>query len=184
MDILEIANAVFAEIESEVNATSQWKSTSKYAKIRTLQIDKRGSFGERLLRDIFSKERNISLAYQDGDQGDWDIQINSIKIEVKTASLDINKKFQNEHIKDTQNCDYICFIGLAPDNLYMRLEKISEIDFSKLHNRGERGTGAGYKWDLKPQDMQEITTREQVVELFYNKMGIDKKTIKQNLKGK
>lgn len=182
MDILSLANAVFDEIEREVNATSKWKSTSKYARIRHLQIDKRGSFGERLLRDIFSKERNIALAYQDGDQGDWDIKINDIKIEVKTSSLDVNGKFQNEHIKDTPHCDFICFIGIAPDNLYMRLEKISEIDFSTLHNRGAKGTGAGYKWDFKPNQMQEVTTREAVVALFYTKMGLDKKRIKQNLK--
>lgn len=103
MDIFKLAQNVFDEIESEVNQTTKWKSDSKYIRIRHLQIDKRGSFGERLLRDIFSKERNISLTYQDGDQGDWDIKINEIKIEVKTSSLDVNNKFQNEHIKDTSD---------------------------------------------------------------------------------
>lgn len=182
MDIYHIAMNVFSEIENEVNRLTQWKSTSKYVRIRHLQIDKRGSFGERLLRDIFSKERNISLRYKDGDQGEWDIEINGIKVEVKTSSLDVNEKFQNEHIKDTDECDFICFIGLAPNNLYMRLEKISDIDFSRLHNRGERGTGAGYKWDFKIKDMIEITTREQVVELFYTKMGINKKSIKKTMR--
>ncbi|MDD6055510.1 MAG: hypothetical protein SOW25_02650 [Helicobacter sp.] len=182
MDIFEIAQSVFSEIEQEVNQMTKWKSTSKYVKIRNLQIDKRGSFGERLLRDIFSKERNISLAYQDGDQGEWDIQINNIKIEVKTSSLDVNGKFQNESIRNTTNCDYICFIGVAPDNIYMRLEKISEIDFATLHNRGKRGTGVGYKWDFKPYDMQEIKTREEVVKLFYEKIGITKQSIKRSLK--
>ena len=167
MDILKLAISVFDEIEAEVNLTTKWKSDSRYIRIRHLQIDKRGSFGERLLRDIFSKERNITLSYQDGDQGDWDIKINTIKIEVKTSSLDVNNKFQNEHIKNTANCDYICFIGIAPNAIYMRLEKISEINFNKLHNRGKRGTGAGYKWDLKKEQMQEIKTRKEVVELFY-----------------
>lgn len=166
MDIFKLAQNVFDEIESEVNQTTKWKSDSKYIRIRHLQIDKRSSFGERLLRDIFSKERNISLTYQDGDQGDWDIKINEIKIEVKTSSLDVNNKFQNEHIKNTSDCDYICFIGIAPNAIFMRLEKIEEIDFSKLHNRGYRGTGAGYKCDFKPSQMQEIKTREEVVSLF------------------
>ena len=184
MDIKEIADSVFHEIENEVNQTTRWKSTSKYVKIRNLQIDKRGSFGERLLRDIFSKERNISLTYQDGDQGDWDIKINEIKIEVKTASLDVNGKFQNENIKDTKNCDYICFIGVAPDSMFIKLVKIDEIDFTSLHDRASKGTGAGYKWDFKPNSMTEVTTREEVVELFYNKMGFNKKKIKKNLKEK
>lgn len=182
MDILDMAKAVFDEIEAEVNETTKWKSDSKYIRIRHLQIDKRGSFGERLLRDIFSKERNIKMAYQDGDQGDWDIKINEIKIEVKTSSLDVNDKFQNENIKNTANCDYICFIGIAPNNIYLRLEKMSEIDFSKLHNRGGRGTGAGFKWDFKLEEMQEIKTREEAVSLFYKKMGLNQKSIKKMLK--
>lgn len=182
IEIVEIANRVFDEIENEVAKTSKWRSDCKFARIRYLQIDKRGSFGERLLRDIFSKERNISLKYQDGDQGDWDIEINGIKIEIKTSSLDVNNKFQNEHIKNTDKCDYICFIGVAPNSLYLRLEKIDEIDFSKLHNRGERGTGAGYKWDFKAKDMQEVKSREDVVKIFYEKIGMNKKSIKAMLK--
>ena len=179
MDIFELAKNIFIEIENEVNETSKWKSNSKYIKIRYLQIDKRGSFGERLLRDIFSKERNISIIYKDGDQGDWDIQINGVRIEVKTSSLDVNNKFQNEHIKNTTNCDFICFIGIAPDDIYMRLEKISEIDFDKLHNRAIRGTGAGYKLDFKPEQMTKIKTREEVIAIFYEKMKLNKKIIKK-----
>lgn len=106
MDLYKIAQSVFTEIEAEVNETTKWKSDSKYIKIKHLQIDKRGSFKERLIRDIFAKERNISLIYKDGDQGAWDIQINGIKIEIKTSSLDVNGKFQNESIKDTPECDY------------------------------------------------------------------------------
>lgn len=66
----------------------------------------------------------------------------------------------------------------------MKLEKIDEIDFSKLHNRGERGTGAGYKWDFKVEQMIEIKTREEVVDLFYKKMGLDKYKIKKYNKNK
>ena len=178
MDIAAMANAIFDELEAEVDSTTQWKSNSQFIRIRHLQIDKRGSFGERLLRDIFARERDITLAYRDGDQGDWDIQINGLKIEVKTSSLDVNGKFQNEHIKNTPNCDFICFIGVAPDAIFMRLEKISEIDFGSLHNRGIRGTGAGYKWDFKPESMIEVRTREEAVALFYTKMGLTKRGVK------
>lgn len=171
MDILEIALRVFDEIESEVKHTSKWSENSKYVRIRKLQIDKRGSFGERLLRDIFSKERNISLEYRDGDQGAWDIKI-----------LDVNNKFQNERIAKNADCDYIVFIGIAPDDVYLRVEKLSQIDFSKLHNREERKTGAGYKWDFKPDEMEKIQTSDEVVKIIYNKIGLDKKKIKKLLK--
>lgn len=51
----------------------------------------------------------------------------------------------------------------------------SEIDFSKLHNRGERGTGAGYKWDFKKEQMIEVKTRKEVVALFMQKWGLIKR---------
>ena len=46
-------------------------------------------------------------------KGDWDLMFNGIKFEIKTASIDVNNKFQNEGIK--QDGDYgtvaslICF---------------------------------------------------------------------------
>lgn len=58
----------------------------------------------------------------------------------------------------------------------------SEIDFSKLHNQVARGTGAGYKWNFKKEQMIEVKTRKEVVALFYAKMGLDKKSIKRSLK--
>lgn len=183
MNIEDLAKAVFDEIEAEVNISTKWKSTSKYVRIRYLQIDKRGSFGERLIRDIFSKERNISLEYSDGDQGVWDIKINGFSFEIKTSSLDVNNKFQNENIRNTNDCDFICFLGVAPDEIYIRIEKISDIDFSSLHDRRRQGTGAGYKWDFKPSDMQAVKTRQEVVKLFYSKMGLDKSAIKKRVKG-
>lgn len=182
MNIDEIAAQTLTELQEETN-NPEWNK-GKYREIKKLEIDKRGSFGERLVRDIFSKERNISIDYQDGDQGDWDIKINNVKIEIKTSCLGKNEKFQNENIKNTQNCDFVCFVGVAPDNLFMRLDKISEIDFDKLHNRKKKGTGAGYKWDFKKEQMIEVKTREEVVALFYKKMGLDKKLIKKNLKSK
>ena len=37
-----------------------------------------------------------------------------------------------------------------------------DIDFSKLHNRGERGTGRGYKWDFKPKDMIKVNCLDDI----------------------
>ncbi|EMG7217722.1 hypothetical protein V5K36_001181 [Campylobacter upsaliensis] len=62
MDLYKIAQSVFTEIEAEVNETTKWKSDSKYIKIRHLQIDKRGSFKERLIRDIFAKKETFLLS--------------------------------------------------------------------------------------------------------------------------
>jgi hypothetical protein len=57
--------------------------------------------GEVLERGFLNKHyqkfiRRLKIEYNDGDQGDWDLSFNGIRFEIKTSSIDVNKKFQNE----------------------------------------------------------------------------------------
>ena len=104
-EIDEIAIPILVEVLTE--AQGQWGDPkSKYRDYRNLQIDKRGSFGERFFGDVLFKiyRRRITIIYNDGDQGDWDLKVNDTKFEIKTSSIDVNKKFQNEGIKE--DADY------------------------------------------------------------------------------
>ena len=71
----------------------QWKN-ARFLKQRLIQIDKRGSVGERFFASALFDLYPRRIEYKDGDQGDWDLKIGKIKFEIKTASLDnssINK---------------------------------------------------------------------------------------------
>ena len=93
----KIALSILKDLLKEQN--QQWIEESKYRKVRNLQIDKRGSFGERFFARILLTLFPRRIQYKDGDQGDWDIIINKKKLEIKTSTLDVNGKFQNESIK-------------------------------------------------------------------------------------
>ncbi len=72
-EIDEIALTILKQILEETQ--DRWKEhNSKYKDYRTLQIDKRGSFGERFFKQILSRiyYRRLKIEYNDGDQGDWD----------------------------------------------------------------------------------------------------------------
>ena len=43
--------------------------------------------------------RRLKNKYNNGDQGDWYLMFNNIKFEIKTSSLDVNEKFQNQFYK-------------------------------------------------------------------------------------
>ena len=162
-EIDEIAVPILKQILKE--AQDQWLDpNSKYKEYRTLQIDKRGSFGERFFEQTLSKiyYRRLKIEYNDGDQADCDLKFNGIKFEIKTSSIDVNKKFQNEGIKEDGDYDAILFLGISPNDLYIKFVLKKDIDFSKLHNRGERGTGKGYKWDFKPKDMIKVNCLEDI----------------------
>ena len=137
------------------------------------------------LQKIYPDLRRV--AYNDGDQGDWDLQIGKLKFEIKTSTLDVNNKFQNEGLKKEGKYDGILFLGVAPNDLYMYCIKKSRIDFNKqkikhngieihLHNRGndeksKTATGAGYKCDFKLSQMKKIDKLSDIKKIFEDEFG-------------
>jgi hypothetical protein len=168
LDVNMVASGLLDELTQE--AKGSWSSpNSKYIRVkRDLSIDKRGSFGERFFASVLTTAypRRINIEYKDGDQGDWDIKLNGHKFEIKTSTIDVNNRFQNEGIKETEDYYGILFLCVTPERLYVKFVKKSDIDFAKLHNRGARGTGRGYKWDFKIADLVEIQNTDDVKKLF------------------
>lgn len=164
----------------------QWQN-ARFLKQRMIQIDKRGSIGERFYLLTLTTLYPRRVEYRDGDQGDWDLKIGKMKFEVKTASLDKNGKFQNEGLKKNGDYNGVLFLGIAPNDIYMYCIKIENIDFENkkidhngvqvnLHNRGkdgtkDRATGAGYKCDLKPEQMRKISTLLDLQKEFEREFG-------------
>jgi hypothetical protein len=68
-EIDEIAVPILKQVLRE--AQDQWLApNSKYKEYRPLQIDKRGSFGERFFEQTLSRiyYRRLQIEYNDGDQ--------------------------------------------------------------------------------------------------------------------
>ncbi|WP_199749280.1 hypothetical protein [Brachyspira pilosicoli] len=152
-------------------ALGEWSNpNSKYMRYRYLQIDKRGSFGERFFANVLYTiyNRRIVIEYKDGDQGEWDLKFNGFQFEIKTSSIDVNKKFQNEGIEKYGDYYGIMFLGVTPNDLYIKFVKKDDIPFDKLHNRAEKKTGKGYKWDFKLNDMIKISSLDDVKNEFEN----------------
>lgn len=162
-----IATPLLKEILTE--AQGRWADpNSKYKEYRTLQIDKRGSFGERFFSAVLSKiyYRRLSIEYSDGDQGDWDLEFNNFKFEIKTASIDVNNKFQNEGLKEDGDYYGVLFLGVSPNQLYIKFILKDDIPFDKLHNRGKARTGRGYKYDFKEREMIPVVSLNEIKEEF------------------
>ena len=176
--LLPILEKIVEEDSPEI-----WKN-AKYHQQRMVQIDKRGSVGERFFAEALLKLYPKRIEYCDGDQGDWDLKINKMKFEIKTSTLGKDgRKFQNEGIKKDGDYYGILFLGIAPNKLYIRFIKQSDIDFEnktlkidnlkiKLHHRAKdndlnaKATGAGYKLDLKIREMIEVNVLEDIEREF------------------
>ena len=158
----KIAIDILEQLLNEQN--KMWIDESKYRKYRGLQIDKRGSFGERffsqILLSIYPR-----LEYNDGDQGDWDIKVMNKKLEIKTASFDVNKKFQNEGIKKEGDYEGILFLGVKPNQLMIKFIKRENIKFEKLHKR-KNSNDNYFKWDFKEDEMIAVHSKKDIKKEF------------------
>ena len=181
-DLTKLLEDLINEIVKE-DSNSKWKD-SPFKMQRRVQIDKRGSTGERFFLLTLTNLYHRRVEYKDGDQGDWDLKIGRTKFEVKTSTLDCNNKFQNENLKSHGDYDGVLFLGIAPHDIYMYCIRKEHIDFKNkmidyngvkvnLHDRGKSGTsqnptGAGFKCDLKPKQMTKIATEQDLKQVFEN----------------
>ena len=167
-DVDNIAMMILKQVLQE--AQDEWiDPDSKYKEYRNLQIDKRGSFGERFFAQTLSQiyVRRLKIEYNDGDQGDWDLKFNDVKFEIKTSSITVKSKtFQNEGIKEDGDYAGILFLGVKPNQLLIKFVLKSEIPFETLHNRKKAGTGSGYKWDFKEKDMIKVKSLDDIKQEF------------------
>jgi hypothetical protein len=184
----DLENLLLGLLDSmvEEDMPEAWQN-AKFIKQRMLQIDKRGSVGERFFLNVLTRLYPRRIEYRDGDQGDWDLKIGRMKFEIKTSSLDKAGKFQNEGLKKQGDYDGILFLGIAPNDIYVYFIKMANIDFDNnlinhngniihLHNRGKDGTnsnatGAGYKCDFKKDQMISVSSLSDLKNEFEREFG-------------
>jgi hypothetical protein len=136
-------------VKNNLKKPPKFTSEDLYYKIQNFSIDAKGSFGQQFLVNGFKK--NGFRSNNDNDKNkDWDIKLENYRVEVKTATLDVNEKFQHEGVHKTDNYDLLIFLDIAPNKIFVKGILYDDIDFDKLHQRGagrKIATGAGYKYD-------------------------------------
>lgn len=105
-------------MEKELQKNQIWNSDDFFFLMRQLTIDQRGRVGEYFFWNVF-KELNFNVEYIDNSHGDYDLIVDGLKIEVKTATLDVNSKFQHEGIKESKKWDYVAFLDISPNHIYV-----------------------------------------------------------------
>jgi len=121
------------EKNNQIKNGVDW-SNSEYKEINELHPNNVGNFGEKYIKNICllcdiecdidgSKTKKIGGSYI----GDGKIKGNSV--EVKTARLGNNNTFQHELGEHPWHSDYILFVDITPNNIYISIFK----NFTKEH---------------------------------------------------
>lgn len=95
----------------------------------------------------------------------WDIEIEGIKYELKTATEDVHGKFQFNHFRTHRSYDAAMCLGVSPDELYFYV--ISKDNLLRQHLVSmERGANASYKWTRSKNDLWTISSFEEILKEF------------------
>lgn len=106
-----------------------------------LSIDERWQLWEEIIHDSLNNRNEFEVIYDSSvtDAEKWyDIIINNKKVEIKTATITSwTWLFQHEHLEAQRDYDYIFFLDIAPNNIFLTITKKTDIIWSKK------------KWDWK-----------------------------------
>lgn len=167
-DPLDLFNQVLANFHND----KKWDQ-AKFSRIKTISNTKVGSVGQTFIEKLCAElefqclfpvnEKNERLT-----QSPWDIQINGVKLELKTATEDVGGNFQFNHVRYHRKYDGLLCLGVSPDNLYFMIWSKADVATGKAGNlvTMEKAANASFKLTKKANSLYPIANFEQEISKF------------------
>lgn len=134
-----------------------------FAGIKTATNTGVGNIGEDFILE-YSKALGFDAKISE-NRTSWDIEINGIKYELKTATEDVHGKFQFNHFRTHRAYDAAICLGVSPDELYFGVITKKYLEKKHLVSM-EKGANASFKWTRSPNELHKITSFKSVIEKF------------------
>lgn len=145
----------------------------KFSGIKTISNTKVGAVGEDFIEGLCGNlklkcEFPLNAKMERAKQSPWDIKINGVTFELKTATEDISGSFQFNHIRYHREYEAVLCLGVTPDKLYFSLWSKAEITTAKAGKlvSMEKSANASYKLTKKPADLIPISQFKDVMTKF------------------
>jgi len=163
---------IFKNILAQNNNHSKWNS-GDYKDIKRLANTKVGDVGEEFIVKV-CEELNIPYEFPLNKEGKhsrtspWDIKINGICFELKTATEDIHGSFQFNHIRYHREYDAVLCLGVSPSSLQFDLWSKADVVTGKAGKlvTMEKGANASYKLTKKKDKLFDIEEFEMKIKSF------------------
>ncbi|RKU33078.1 hypothetical protein C6499_01910 [Candidatus Poribacteria bacterium] len=117
-----------------------------------------GNVGQDFIQQWCDVE-NLNWELPKSTQSPWDIRIESISFEVKTATEDVNDKFQFNHIRHHRDYQALLVLGIAPDKILFNAWRKGDVVEGKAGRlvTMDKGSSATFKLTKKPSELLPIT---------------------------
>ena len=165
---------ILAEAIIENPNDSKWNGAI-YGGIKTVSNTAVGRVGQTFVRKVCD-ELGIDCEPALNKNGDeaytspWDLKINGITFEVKTASEDVNGGFQFNHIRLHRKYQALLCVGISPNDIVFNVWTKAEVATGEAGAlvSMEKGGASDFKLSKRPINMKKIQDFKKVVEEFTN----------------
>lgn len=165
--------AILLEVLAEHEDADKWLG-QPFEHIKRISNSKVGDVGqafcERLCLDFgFDVDVPRSPEGRRLRQSPWDIAIEEVTFELKTATEDVGGAFQFNHIRYHREYEALLCIGIAPATIYMGAWSKADVATGKAGRlvSMERGGSVSHKLTKRPDQMHPISEfADRLLEVF------------------
>ncbi len=163
---------LFVQVLEEHQDDRKWDD-ALFGRIKRISNTKVGDVGEVFIQRLCGLLL-LSFSFPQTAEGrrrarsPWDVKIEDIEFELKTATEDTNRKFQFNHIRLHRPYHALLCLGVSPSNLYFGIWSKADIATGKAGTLAtmEKGANASYKLTKGSDQLCEIALFEQEIRRF------------------
>lgn len=164
--------SIFLSALSAHHNDARW-TNADFGGIKIISNTKVGSVGQDFVEKLCG-ELGIKAVFPMNEVGErlnqspWDIELNDVKFELKTATEDVNGNFQFNHVRYHRKYQALLCLGVAPNALYFGVWSKADVTTGKAGNlvSMERAANASFKLTKRPQNLMPIQEFDVVIRQF------------------
>lgn len=108
---------------NSMDFNSLWREVDSFSFTQTIPFTKWDFLGRNFLKNILQEEfQNVKI-----DDVTNILKLNNLRICARVGLYKLNKKFTFSNVSPTTECDFIAFIGIAPNSIFLKLVAPSQI---------------------------------------------------------
>ncbi len=160
---------ILLDILSRHEDADKWNN-QPFEHIKRISNSKVGDVGQDFV-EVLCGEYRLACVFpeKDGDirmrQSSWDIEIEGVRFELKTASEDVSGSFQFNHIRYHRDYDALLCIGIAPATIHIGAwfkANVATGNAGRLVSM-EKSANASYKLTKRPDQLRPIAEFETLI---------------------
>lgn len=169
---MEIYRDLFKEILLESKNHTKWDQ-GDFIGIKSVSNTNVGNIGQKFIERIcqffeFENQFPLNKKQLRANQSPWDLKINGVTFEIKTATEDTNGKFQFNHIRYHREYQAVLCLGVSPNELYFGVWSKADVATGKAGKlvSMEKGANASYKLTKSKSELFTIDKFKEQISVF------------------